>query len=627
MDEPFESPPLPPGTRLHSFIIGAPLGRGGVGIVYAAEHEILHETFAIKEFLPNDLARRVAGNRVAALPGKEKAYAALRRKFLEEGQTLVQLARPHPHPNLVQVTDAFHENDTVYLCMRFERGQSLDALVESRGPLGESELMALLLPLLDGLEYAHAHRVWHRDIKPSNILVREDGTPLLIDFGAAHRDRADGVVSVIAQYTPNFAASEQVYGGTQGPWTDIYCLAATLYYVVTGHPPPSRLRPGWRSQCPGYSRRFLDALEAGLQFDPERRPETVASWRSLFMASEDDPGLISQRPSDPEEQKTQVLDQDVLIQRPSQGTSGVTTVLSGLEPALGPAAEQRHPQPASRSRRWIWVAGLSVPLLLGGLVVGSLMDHWLNPSPERPTSLSVESSSDIMRFGERLDLAGLECAHVKLFPIGERAIGLSGYLRDAQQLTALLERVRTLAPGLEVERRELAFASPFCDLLGVTNALAPASDRYPGMPIVRFNNPDRIYQEDQYLALDVFNPGAKGGYLYLDFIDSDHQVVHLFPSMALPDNFIPPGSLRQIGARDDAACAREPDACFVISRPHGNNLILALWSETPILPGWRSPQSEPLIGYLAVLRTALDSQPISSSSQRAISYHFFTTTD
>jgi len=199
MDEPFESPPLPPGTRLHSFIIGAPLGRGGVGIVYAAEHEILHETFAIKEFLPNDLARRVAGNRVAALPGKEKAYAALRRKFLEEGQTLVQLARPHPHPNLVQVTDAFHENDTVYLCMRFERGQSLDALVESRGPLGESELMALLLPLLDGLEYAHAHRVWHRDIKPSNILVREDGTPLLIDFGAAHRDRADGVVSVIAQ--------------------------------------------------------------------------------------------------------------------------------------------------------------------------------------------------------------------------------------------------------------------------------------------------------------------------------------------------------------------------------------------------------------------------------------------
>ena len=625
MDEPSDLAPLPSGTRLHAFVIGELLGRGGVGIVYAAEHEILHETFAIKEFLPHHLAHRVAGNRVAALPGKEKVYAALRRKFMEEGQTLVQLARPHPHPNLVQVTDAFKENDTVYLCMRFERGQPLDALVESRGPLGESELMALLMPLLDGLEHAHAHQVWHRDIKPSNILVRDDGTPLLIDFGAAHRDRADGVVSVIAQYTPNFAASEQLYGGTQGPWTDIYCLAATLYHVATGRPPPSRLRPGWRSQCPGYSRRFLDALEAGLQFDPERRPENVASWRSLFMAPEDDLGMETQWLPTLEEQKTQILN-PTPIQPPAPSLPRISDSLPlecpppAAERTSESAGEAPRPESGPSSRRWILALGLPVLLVLVGLSVGFLMY-------QRPGSQSIDSLSDITRLGERLDLAGLECAQVELFAHGERAVGLSGYLRDEGQLTTLLERARALVPDLEVETRELAFASPFCDLLAATNALAPATDRYTGMPIVRFNNMDRIYHEDQYLVLDVVNPGTQGGYLYLDFVDSDQQAVHLFPTAAMPDNFIPPGSSKRIGARDDAECEREPDGCFVISRPHGNNLILAIWSETPILPRWRSPQSEPVVGYLTALRTAIEGTPADTPMRRAVSYHFFTTTD
>jgi serine/threonine protein kinase len=620
MDEPADLAPLPPGTRLHAFVIGEPLGRGGVGIVYAADHEILHETFAIKEFLPHNLAHRVAGNRVAALPGKERVYDALRRKFLEEGQTLVQLARPHPHPNLVQVTDAFHENDTVYLCMRFEQGDPLDAVIESRGPLGESELRRLLLPLLDGLEHAHAHQVWHRDIKPSNILVRADGTPLLIDFGAAHRDRADGVVSVIAQYTPNFAASEQLYGGTQGPWTDIYCLAATLYYVMTGHPPPSRLRPGWRSQCPGYSQRFLQALEAGLQFDPERRPETVASWRSLFEAP-DSLEMETQWLPDLGEPQTQILS-PASIQRPDRIESRIADSLP-LEcppPISERTPEETRPESAPpRARRWILPVGL-LALLLAGLPAGFLLHDRLGTQPG-------DTLSDITRLRERLNLAGLACARVDLRPHGDRAIELTGYLRDVHQLTALLEQVRGLAPDLDVETRELAFAEPFCDLLAATNALAPEVSRYPEMPLVRFNNPDRVYHEDQYLVLNVVNPGAQGGYLYLDFVDSDRQAVHLFPTAALPDNVIPPASLIRIGARDDAECEHEPDACFVISRPHGNNLILAIWSEAPILPRWRSPQSEPVDDYLAALRAAIEDTPSGSRSRRAVSYHFFTTTD
>jgi serine/threonine protein kinase len=621
MDEPADLAPLPPGTRLHAFVIREPLGRGGVGIVYAADHEILHETFAIKEFLPHNLAHRVAGNRVAALPGKELIYDALRRKFLEEGQTLVQLARPHPHPNLVQVTDAFHENDTVYLCMRFEQGEPLDAVIESRGPLGESELRRLLLPLLDGLEHAHAHQVWHRDIKPSNILVRADGTPLLIDFGAAHRDRADGVVSVIAQYTPNFAASEQLYGGTQGPWTDIYCLAATLYYVMTGHPPPSRLRPGWRSQCPGYSRQFLQALEAGLQFDPERRPETVASWRSLFEAP-DSLEMETQWLPDPGEAPTQTWSPP-FAQNTEQGESRIADSLhlECTQLSSERTSEETRPEPTPpRSRRWILPVGLLALLLLAGLPAGFLLHDRLDTQPG-------DSLSDITRLSERLNLAGQECAQVELRPHGDRDIALSGYLRDARQLTTLLEQIRLLAPDLEVETRELAFAAPFCDLLAATDTLAPANSHYPGMPIIRFNRLDRVYHEDQYLVINVVNPGTQGGYLYLDFVDGNRQAVHLFPTEALPDNFIAPGSLIRIGARDDAECEREPDACFVISRPHGNNLILATWSDAPILSRWRSPQSEPVDDYLVALRAAIKETPSDTPSRRAVSYHFFTTTD
>lgn len=622
MDESNNLAPLPPGTRLHAFVIRERLGRGGVGIVYAAEHEILRETFAIKEFLPHQLARRVEGNRVAALPGQEAVYTELRRKFLEEGQTLVQLARPHPHPNLVQVTDAFHENDTVYLCMRFERGQPLDALVESRGPLPESELMCLLLPLLDGLEHAHAHQVWHRDIKPSNILVREDGTPLLIDFGAAHRARADGAVSVIAQYTPNFAAPEQLYGGAQGPWTDIYCMAATLYYVVTGHPPPSSLHPGWRSQCPGYSPHFLQALEAGLQFDPERRPKDIARWRPLFEAP-DSLDMETLCLPDLGEATTQIWSPES-IQRPDTGSPQIADSLPLEYPEPTPehtAGEPRlEPAPLRPKRRWVYPVGLLLLLLLMGLPAGWLLYERIGTHP-------TDSLADISRLSERLNLADLECARLDLFAHDDRSIELSGYLRDARQLTTLLERIGVLAPNLTVQTRELAFAAPFCDLLAATQALAPAARHHPEMPIIRFNNPDRVYHEDQYLVLNVVNPGTQGGYLYLDFVDGEHQSVHLFPTEALPSNFIPPDRSIRIGARDDAECKHEPDACFVISRPHGNNLILATWSESPILPRWRPNQSEPVDDYLAALRAGIEEMPSDRRSRLAFSYHFFTTTD
>ncbi|TCT18122.1 serine/threonine protein kinase [Thiobaca trueperi] len=648
MDDSASLEPLPAGTSLHEFVIREPLGRGGVGIVYAAEHAILRETFVIKEFLPRHLAYRADGRRVAARPGQESVYEQLRQKFLEEGQTLVQLARPRPHPNLVQVTDAFHENDTVYLCMRFERGEPLDAILEARGRIGEAELMRWILPLLDGLEHAHARQVWHRDIKPSNILIREDGTPLLIDFGAAHRERADSAVSVISQYTPSFAAPEQMFGGAQGPWTDIYAMAATGFYAVTGGPPPPRLSPDWQTQCCGYHPSFLMALEAGLQFDSQQRPQTVAQWRTLFKRVVE---------ADVETRVVGIGEAETLRQviAPPATSSG-TAPQSAPDPA-GPSESRlsrlrdqpdRSPPPG----RWIYpLAGLAVLLL--SLPLGFLARDWIG-APDRvdpplpldstpvPPEVSVpdsrqthqpagggESSEagplDAAQLAERLGLAGLDCARVKLESMRDTDLRLSGYLRDRAQLTKLIERLNELAPDAAVDDRDIAFAAPFCDILARMSAVGADGAGHPGMPAILFSHPDRLYHEEDYLVLTVANAGAVGGYLYLDFIDSNQDVVHLFPTAAMPDHFVAPGAQIVIGARDDAQCEQEPDACFVVSRPHGNNLILATWSETPLFARRRIDQSEPAGAYLTALTAALDNGLSGRPVRHAVAYHFFTT--
>ncbi len=547
--------------------------------------------------------------------------------------------------------------------MRVEGGEPLDAILEARGRIGEAELMRWILPLLDGLEHAHARQVWHRDIKPSNILIREDGTPLLIDFGAAHRERADSAVSVISQYTPSFAAPEQMFGGAQGPWTDIYAMAATGFYAVTGGPPPPRLSPDWQTQCRGYHPSFLMALEAGLQFDSQQRPQTVAQWRRLFeRVSEADTETLVLGIGDAE-----TLRQAVTPLAASHRPAPRPIDALALEPAepsensLSRLLDQPDRPPPSR--RWIYpLTGLAVLFL--SLPLGFLARDWIdapdrvvgpslpsdpNPGPglseisppavpetNTPDSSQPHQSAsgsesseavslDAAQLTGRLGLAGLDCARVELTSARDTGLRLSGYLRDRTQLAKLMTHLGELAPRAEIDHRDLAFAAPFCDLIGKMSAVGADGAGYPEMPVILFNHPDRLYHEEDYLVLTVANAGAVGGYLYLDFIDSNQDVVHLFPTAAMPDHFVAPGAQIVMGARDDAQCEQEPDACFVVSRPHGNNLILATWSETPLFARRRIDQSEPAGAYLTALTAALDNGLSGRPVRHAVAYHFFTT--
>jgi serine/threonine protein kinase len=284
---------LPVGTMVQEYKIIETLGIGNFGIVYSAENKYFSEVVALKEFLPSDLAYRAEGESVVhpLSSETEKAFTYARHKFLQEAKTLRELEDPQQHPNIVRVRQFIEANETAYMVMDFEKGQPLSVILDERGTLPEQELQQILQALLDGIDRVHGASVWHRDIKPSNILIRHDGSPVLIDFGAARKDISGTDRSTMAVFSPAYAAPEQIYPvGDQGPWTDIYALGATLYRAVTGSLPTNAAKrmqsetylPAVQAAQETYRPSFLTAIDAALQLYPKDRPQSIGEWKSIF---------------------------------------------------------------------------------------------------------------------------------------------------------------------------------------------------------------------------------------------------------------------------------------------------------------------------------------------------------
>jgi serine/threonine protein kinase len=286
---------LPVGAMVQEYRIIKTLGIGSFGIVYAAENKYFSEIVALKEFLPSGVAcRKEMAHQVLPLSSEnKKAFQWMRHKFLQEAKTLRELGRPEQHPNIVRVRQFIEANDTAYMVMDFEKGQPLSKILEERGTLKEEELRRILDPLLDGLARLHEANIWHRDIKPSNILIRPDGSPVLIDFGAARKDVSRETKSIMFFFSPAYAAPEQIYAmGDQGPWTDIYGLGATLYKAVAGVVPTNAAKRlqnetyilAAKAAKGAYKPAFLKAIDTALNLLPKHRPQSVAEWKDLFDA-------------------------------------------------------------------------------------------------------------------------------------------------------------------------------------------------------------------------------------------------------------------------------------------------------------------------------------------------------
>jgi serine/threonine protein kinase len=197
---------LPANTVLDdSYRIVRVVGSGGFGITYEAEDLKLRTRVALKEYYPLDFGDRDSTMSVKPKSDRHaKTFQWGRSNFLQEARTLARFE----HPSIVRVTRVFEANSTAYMVMRFEKGQSLDDWLDSLGrPPTQEELDRICTPLLDALQKMHAENFLHRDIAPDNIIVRPDGTPVLLDFGAARRAVAEmsrtltGVVK--AGYSPH----------------------------------------------------------------------------------------------------------------------------------------------------------------------------------------------------------------------------------------------------------------------------------------------------------------------------------------------------------------------------------------------------------------------------------------
>ena len=279
---------LPPGYRIQEYELVRVLGSGGFGITYLGYDHNLDKAVAIKEYLPNDLAVRTDNNSVLPKSTQDKAdYEWGLARFLNEAQTLARF----DHRHIIKIHRFFRAHGTGYIVMEYAEGETLSAVLQRKGTLTEAELKQLLFPILDGLEAVHEADFLHRDIKPGNIVIRDDGSPVLIDFGSARQAVAGKSRSVTAIVTPGYAPIEQYSAkGHQGPWTDIYGLGAVCYRCLAGEQPndvTERLREDplvpASKRCKGKaSAALLGAIDRALRVDEGERPQTIAAWREML---------------------------------------------------------------------------------------------------------------------------------------------------------------------------------------------------------------------------------------------------------------------------------------------------------------------------------------------------------
>jgi serine/threonine protein kinase len=268
------APPLAEGTQLENYRIQRLLATGGFSYVYLA-HDENDVPVAVKEY------RIAEDDRAKSLHGM--------RCFFEEGRALTRFA----HPNVVRVLNFFRANEKVYLVMRYERGRTLhEHLAQHRGALDEAWVRGTFAQLLNGLREVHTGKLLHLDIKPANIYLRNDGSPLLLDFGAARYALSSEGMKLPPTYTPGYASPEQhLWRDLLGPWSDIYSVGATMYATLAGGEPPlpanlrvdrddyvaARRRWGAR-----YSAELLDIVDWCLRLDHLERPQSVLTLQKAL---------------------------------------------------------------------------------------------------------------------------------------------------------------------------------------------------------------------------------------------------------------------------------------------------------------------------------------------------------
>jgi serine/threonine protein kinase/Tfp pilus assembly protein PilF len=379
---------LAPGAEVQGYRILRVLGVGGFGITYLAEHIAIGNRVAIKEFLPAGVAARsIDGVTVRPVStGAQQDFAWGLERFRQEARTLGRLE----HPNIVRVLNFAEANGTAYTMMEFVDGESLGARLLRRRTLSAPEIEALLPDLLAGLAAVHGAGLLHRDIKPDNIILRTNGAPVLIDFGAARQAMGAHSHSLTTVLSEGYAPYEQYDPhGNQGPWTDLYALGGTLYRCITGDKPvpaPRRVDARFKNRedplAPVAERAqarhapaLLAAVDAALAVLEDERPQSIAAFRALLEQSDAAPEPAAPPPPRERPRRSTLAES----RRAPDGT-----LVAGERPGGG-------------GMRWI-VAAVLIVFIAGGAAAGYMLEQ---RAEERRQEAKVEADRLAAREAER----------------------------------------------------------------------------------------------------------------------------------------------------------------------------------------------------------------------------------
>ena len=282
---------LPNGTYVEEYKIEKELGAGTFGVTYLATDTNLDKQVVIKEYLPNDIAIRQ--DSVTIMPkskGDVENFEYGLDSFTKEAKVLAKFN----HPNIVKVSRLFHKNGTAYFVMDYDEGEDLQEYIKRHSSFSEEEILSIIMPILDGLRDVHASDFLHRDIKPGNIYIRNNSSPMLIDFGASRMAMGIKSKSLSVVLTEGYAPKEQ-YSSTskQGAYTDLYAIGAVMYKMATGITPPeaSARADAITDDEPDpivllqnrddldYSDSFKEAVDWALKFSGKNRPQGVVEFQ------------------------------------------------------------------------------------------------------------------------------------------------------------------------------------------------------------------------------------------------------------------------------------------------------------------------------------------------------------
>jgi len=657
---------LPVGYCLHWYTITKVLGRGGFGITYLARDENLNTEVAIKEFLPTNLAIRDENQRIVALSDDQsEVYDWGLNRFIEEARTLAKFR----HPNIVLVHSVFEENNTAYIVMAYHEGGTLDDAYRQGMFQTERSLKTLLLALMDGVEEVHEANFVHRDIKPTNIYMKNNNQPVLLDFGSARQALGMETQTLTTLVSPGYAPFEQ-YNATrnndlQGPWTDIYALACCAYRVIAGKPyddaliiARSRLngesvdeKPATTAGSGRYSRGFLAAIDAGMSFSHQQRPQSIPVWREMLVTGDTQPTqsilsdevatVIAQpQPTVNEETVTPTSANPTVTETsaspvPSKERNMHVPLIALLLVAIGaglfwisqdPGNREAADTTAVTENDTSTVAADSTQSETSGDAAVATGDSTVDSEETRASDLpvsntqttsvesEVEASSEDTNNSATISSAALNTLMVDLSchqidaTVTNDKVVLTGFADDGS-LLKLEKSVSQGYPDVTFDKTAVELIpSHTCDALPMLSPLwsNTASDKLPISTLVD----DNRFAEGERFVLEVSSDLFENNHVYIDYFAIDGSVTHLLNDESEEINTVPRNTRILLG--EEGGIER-----WDVAAPFGAELVNVIVSDKPLfgpdpLPGYETSES-----YASTLSEALAAAKASGATVAA----------